>query len=87
MAWSVQRCRGRDRCPAEELVDSLMGKFLLVTGILLASLGALLLLGLPLWRLPGDIIYKRGHVTIYFPVVTSVLVSVVATLVMMWWRR
>ena len=57
-----------------------VGKALLGLGILLAIIGALLLLagriGLPLGRLPGDIVYKGKHVSIYFPLGTSILISI-----------
>ena len=64
-----------------------MGKILVLAGLLLVGLGGLMLLGLPLGRLPGDIVYRRGNVTVYVPVVTSILVSGALTLLMMLWRR
>jgi hypothetical protein len=64
-----------------------MGKILLVAGLVLAGVGALLMLGLPLGRLPGDIVYRRDNLTVYVPIATSVLVSVALTLLLMWWRR
>jgi len=38
--------------------------------------------GLPLGRLPGDIVYRGKHTTFYFPLATSILLSVVLTLVL-----
>ncbi|HJN44234.1 MAG: hypothetical protein CL477_11020 [Acidobacteria bacterium] len=64
-----------------------MGKILVVTGLALAGVGALLMLGLPLGRLPGDIVYRRDNLTVYIPIATSVLASVALTLLLMWWRR
>ena len=64
-----------------------MEKALIVTGFLLVGLGALLWMGFPLGRLPGDMIYRRGNFTMYVPIASSGLVSVAVTLVMMWWRR
>ncbi len=64
-----------------------MGKLLVVVGLAIAGIGALLMLGLPLGRLPGDIVYRRGNVTIYMPLATGVLLSVVLTLALSWWRR
>jgi hypothetical protein len=62
------------------------GKFLLVAGIVLAAAGALLMasLRLPfrLGRLPGDVAYSSRHGTIYFPIVTCILLSVLLTLVL-----
>jgi hypothetical protein len=58
-----------------------LGKALLGFGLLLAGLGCVLLLagrmGLPLGRLPGDIAYKGRHVSIYFPLSTCILISIV----------
>ena len=64
-----------------------MGKILVVVGLLIAGVGVLIILGLPLGRLPGDLVYRRGGVTIYLPIATSVLLSVVLTLVLMFVRR
>ncbi|MFM8551315.1 MAG: DUF2905 domain-containing protein [Nitrospiraceae bacterium] len=69
-----------------------LGKLLLVSGGLLALLGAGLLAagkwsadGSPSWlnwfgKLPGDLLIKRDHVTFYFPLATSILISLVASL-------
>ena len=58
-----------------------LGKTLLGLGLLLTVIGALLLLagriGLPLGRLPGDIAYKGKHVSVFFPLGTCILISVV----------
>lgn len=64
-----------------------MGKLLVVIGLVLAAVGAAVMLGLPLGRLPGDIMVRRGAFTFYFPLTTSILVSVVLTLVMIFLRR
>lgn len=62
------------------------GKFLIIAGVVLVGLGLLLLAGAKfsffgLGRLPGDIAYKGKNVTLYFPVVTCVVLSLVLTLV------
>ncbi len=62
-----------------------LGKVLLVLGLLAAAAGALLLWGprVPfLGRLPGDFAWKRGNVTVYAPLATSILLSLVLTLVL-----
>ena len=63
-----------------------LGKLLLIFGVLLAVVGALLMIGpkLPgrLGRLPGDIIIKRDHFTFYFPLVTGLLLSVIFSLLL-----
>ena len=64
-----------------------MGKVLLVAGLIIAALGALMMLGLPLGRLPGDITIRRGNATFYFPIVTCLVLSVLFTLVMALLRR
>ena len=62
-----------------------LGKTLLAIGLLLAVAGGLLLLagrfGLPLGRLPGDVTYRGKHVSVYFPLGTSIVISVVLSLV------
>jgi hypothetical protein len=60
-----------------------LGRILIVFGLLIAALGLLLLLGgrIPfLGRLPGDIVIQRDNVTIYLPIVTSIVLSVLLTL-------
>ena len=64
-----------------------MGKVLVVVGLCIAGLGVLILLGVPLGRFPGDLVYRRGGVTVYVPLATSVVLSVVLTLVVMFVRR
>jgi uncharacterized protein HemY len=58
-----------------------IGKMLLFFGLVVAAIGlALLLAGrtnLPIGRLPGDIVYRGKNTTVYFPLVTSILLSVV----------
>lgn len=63
---------------------SAIGKSLLAIGLLIAAIGAVLLLagrmGLPLGRLPGDFAYRGRKVAIFFPLGTSILISVVLSL-------
>lgn len=69
------------------MIDPLreIGKFLLILGIGLAAVGAWLAFGgrIPfrLGRLPGDLAYRGRHGSLYFPVVTCLIVSVVLTLI------
>jgi len=44
-------------------------------------------LGLPVGRLPGDISFRRGNFSFYFPLATSILASIVLTLIMMFLGR
>ena len=64
-----------------------MGKLIFVAGVIIAGIGLLVMLGLPLGRLPGDITLRRGNATFYFPVVTSILLSVLLTLLFALFRR
>ncbi len=59
-----------------------LGRLLIGGAVALLVLGGLfLLLGrLGLDRLPGDLVFKRGNVTIYFPIGLMILLSVVATI-------
>lgn len=68
-----------------------MGRLLAVAGAVLVVVGLLLSLGpkLPfrLGRLPGDIVHKGEHVTLFFPLATSVVVSLVLTLLLWLWKH
>ena len=64
-----------------------MPKFFVIAGALLMGIGLLLWAGFPLGRLPGDFMVRRGPVTFYFPLVSSILISIVITLLMMFFRR
>ncbi|MGA2754302.1 MAG: DUF2905 domain-containing protein [Terracidiphilus sp.] len=63
-----------------------LGKMLLGLGLLLALIGAVILaaarFGLPLGRLPGDISYKGKNVSFYFPLGTSIVISVVLSAIL-----
>ena len=62
-----------------------IGRMLVVFGLLIALVGvALVLVGRVPWlgRLPGDIHIQRGNWTFYFPLATSLLLSVVLTLIL-----
>lgn len=70
------------------------GKLLIVLGVLLVVAGVIVMLiartDLPLGRLPGDIVYRGKNTRVYFPLATSVLVSVVLSIVLYLvsrWRR
>jgi hypothetical protein len=64
-----------------------VGKLLVVVGLLIALVGVLVMLGVPIGRLPGDITYRRGQTTFYFPIVTSIIASVLLTLLLALLRR
>lgn len=62
-----------------------IGRALLFVGIAVAILGLLFMLGpkIPLLgKLPGDMVFRRGESTFYFPLATSIVVSVVLTVIL-----
>jgi hypothetical protein len=74
-----------------------LGRMLMVAGVALLAVGALLaFLGRSptpgsffgwLGRLPGDVLIKRDHFTFYFPLVTSIVISVVLSLLLYFFSR
>ncbi len=61
-----------------------IGRLLIVLGIAFVVIGGIVMLlgrsGLPLGRLPGDIVYRGKNTTFYFPLATSIVLSVVLSL-------
>ena len=64
-----------------------MGKALVVIGLIIAGIGLLMMAGVPLGRLPGDLVIRRGSTTFYFPIVTSIVLSLVLALLLSLLRR
>ena len=68
-----------------------LGRVLVVAGAVAVLAGVLLMLAprIPwLGRLPGDILINRGSFTVYFPLATSIVVSIVLTVLLnLFWRR
>jgi len=64
-----------------------MGKLLIIVGLVIVALGLLVAMGLPFGRLPGDVTVRRGNFTFYFPIVTSIVISVVLTLLFRFFGR
>lgn len=62
-----------------------LGKTILVIGVVVVLVGAGIMLaarlGLPLGRLPGDVAYRGKHVSVFFPIGTSILISIVLSLI------
>jgi len=62
-----------------------LGRLLILVGALIVVIGVVLTLAgrsnLPLGRLPGDIVYRGKNTTFYFPLATSILISVVLSVV------
>jgi len=61
----------------------LAGLFLIIIGLILIFAGKIPLLG----RLPGDIVIRKGNFTFYFPLATSLLLSLIITLILALLRR
>ena len=59
-----------------------LGGVILIAGIALTAAGRL-----GLGRLPGDLVYKRGNFTFFFPLMTSIALSIVLTLLLWVFRR
>ena len=63
-----------------------MGRMLVMLGVALVVIGGIVMLlgrtGLPLGRLPGDILYRGKNTTFYFPLASSILISVVLSIVL-----
>jgi len=64
-----------------------MGKTLVLIGLAIATLGLVMMFGVPLFRLPGDIVVKRGNFSFYFPLATSIVMSILLTLLFALFRR
>ncbi|MFS0561837.1 DUF2905 domain-containing protein [Terribacillus sp. 179-K 1B1 HS] len=56
-----------------------MGKIFILIGVVCIVIGIIMSL---IGRLPGDIVFKKGNTTVYFPIVTSIVVSIVLSLIM-----
>jgi hypothetical protein len=67
-----------------------LGKMLILVGVFIILIGILLLIGEKIpWvgRLPGDIIIRKKNFTFYFPIVTSILISIILTLLFALFRK
>jgi hypothetical protein len=64
-----------------------VGKVLLLIGVVIAGIGLLTMAGVPFGRLPLDFAWRRGNATFYFPLGTSILVSIILTVLFALFRR
>ena len=67
-----------------------LGKMLILLGVFIILIGFLLVIGEKIpWvgRLPGDIIIRKKNFTFYFPIVTSILISIILTLLFTLFRK
>jgi hypothetical protein len=72
---------------AASSVVKLLGKLLVFVGLGIAGVGVLMILGFPLFRLPGDFAVRRGNFSFYFPLATSIVLSILLTLLFSIFRR
>jgi hypothetical protein len=56
-------------------------------GLLVAAVGLLIWWGVPIGRLPGDIVVRRGSFAFYLPLTTSIIVSIALTALMALFKR
>jgi len=71
-------------------MEKYIGKILLTFGILFIISGYVLYKGikLPLGRLPGDIFIKKENFVFYFPLVSSIIISIILTIIFsLLWRK
>ncbi len=64
-----------------------MGRVLVLVGLGIAGIGVLIMLGLPLGRLPGDVVLRRGNFAVYVPISTCIVLSLLLTLLLTFLRR
>jgi len=60
---------------------------LVLIGLGIAGVGLIMMLGVPFGRLPGDIVVRRGNFSFYFPLATSIILSILLTLLFALFRR
>ncbi|MGC2660211.1 MAG: DUF2905 domain-containing protein [Bryobacteraceae bacterium] len=68
-----------------------IGRFLIVAGLALVALGVLFVvferLKLPVGRLPGDVVWRSRNTTVYFPIVTCIVLSLLGSLIIWLFNR
>lgn len=63
-------------------MNNYFAKMLIVVGIIAIIIGILILLKIPIVKLPGDIVIKRENFTFAFPIVTSIIASIILSFIM-----
>jgi hypothetical protein len=64
-----------------------LGRTLVLVGLAIAGVGLLIMLGVPIGRLPGDFYVRRDNFSFYFPLTTSIILSIILTLILAFFRR
>ena len=73
--------------PGRAIASTGMPRMLIAAGVILIVLGVLWQAGVPFGRLPGDITIRRGTTTVYVPMATCIVVSLLLTLLASFLRR
>lgn len=60
-----------------------IGLLITISGLIIFGLGKVFNIG----KLPGDIFYQKGNFTFYFPIVTSILLSIILTIILNFFKR
>jgi hypothetical protein len=64
-----------------------VGRILVAVGLGIALIGVLMMFGTPFGRLPGDLVVRRGRVSFYLPLATSLVLSILLTILFAIFRR
>jgi len=64
-----------------------VGRIVVLIGIAIVAIGLAMMAGVPIGRLPGDFYVRRGNFSFYFPLATSIVLSIVLTLLLAFFRR
>ena len=83
--------RWRNAAASRASEDMSLGRMLIVLGVIIVALGVIVSvtdrLPIRLGRLPGDIVIRGKHSVFYFPIVTSLLVSLILSLILWLFNR
>lgn len=85
---SISQLNASSERGAEEV--SVIGRTLIIVGIILAGIGVLFMLAdkIPyVGRLPGDLYIKKDRFSFYFPITTSIIISIILTIIFSLFRK
>lgn len=63
-----------------------MGNQIILIGLVVIAIGVMIKLGVPLGHLPGDISVKKGNFNFYFPLTTSILISLIVSIILKFFK-
>ncbi len=67
-------------------MKDMLGLQIIIVGLIIVLIGIVIKLGLPLGRLPGDIRVKGDNFSLYLPLTTSILISIVLSLILRFFK-